>query len=205
LHKNKLLIGTSNKGKFKEFKFYIEHFKIFNNLEVVDTSFLKNIGEPNENGNSFEENAKIKSDFYFKNSKIPSLSDDSGFIIDGSDNFPGIRTARLASDQGGVKNAIDYIFQKNNVPDSIEATFFCSISYKDRENDIVAKGDIKGKIIHEPRGDNGFGFDPFFQPSGFDKTFAEMRLDKKLIISHRYKAFYAMTSQLSKVNSVIHN
>ena len=198
--KKKILIGTGNEGKFKEFKFYIEYFKIFKHFKILDLSSQDIRGEPNENGDTFESNASSKSSFYFKKTKIPTLSDDSGFIIKNSIDFPGVKTARFAIEQGGITKAVNHIYKKYGLEcNAIPATFFCSLNYLDKDNEISANGMVEGKIIKNKRGHNGFGFDPFFVPKGHKKTFAEMEKIEKLILSHRYFAFLDFKKKISQI------
>ena len=110
MHKKKILLGTSNQGKVTEFLFYLEFFKIFQDFEIITLNSYPNMGEPEENETTFDGNASSKSSFFYNGSNLTCLSDDSGFIINGSDNFPGVKTARLAKEKGGISGAIKNIF-----------------------------------------------------------------------------------------------
>ena len=94
--KNNLLLGSGNPGKIKEIKFYLEYFKIFTDRNIIDLSNFSDVGEPEENGSTFEENSIIKSNFFFKKTNCLTLSDYSGFIVEEMENFPGVKTARVA-------------------------------------------------------------------------------------------------------------
>ena len=95
LLKNNLLLGSGNTGKIKEIKFYLEYFDLFKNFNILDLSSFDNLGEPEENGTTFEENSIIKSTFFYNKTNCLTLSDDSGFIVEGMNNFPGIKTCLL--------------------------------------------------------------------------------------------------------------
>lgn len=192
-----LLIGSSNKGKIKEFIFYINHFKIFQDYKLILLSSFIDLGEPNEDQSTFAGNAVAKSSFYFNRTKVPTISDDSGFIINDGSNFPGIRTARYAKGMGSFEKAIKSLFLVRNSPSFLPATFFCSLSYVEEEKQIFADGKIKGRILLCPKGHTGFGYDPFFIPSGNDKTFAEMSFDNKMLVSHRHNAFKEMSLKIN--------
>ena len=189
MSEEKVLLASSNQGKITEFLFYINYFKIFENLEIVTLDNFPNIADPEENKLTFTGNANLKSLYFYSKSELASLSDDSGFIIDGSGNFPGVKTARYAKDNGGIARAIKSLFQKYNEPDTIPITFHCSLSYKSHDREISATGSVKGHLINTSTGDNGFGYDPYFIPINKDKTFAEMEKEQKLLQSHRFYAF----------------
>ena len=93
---NKLLLGSGNSGKIEEIKFYLEYFNLFTGFKIVDLSSFKGLGEPIENGATFKENSIIKSTFFFNKTNYLTLSDDSGFTVEGMKNFPGTKTARVA-------------------------------------------------------------------------------------------------------------
>ena len=187
--KNNLLLGSGNAGKIKEIKFYLEYFNLFRNFKILNLSSFKDIGEPEENGSTFEENSILKSTFYYKKTDFLTLSDDSGFIVEGMGNFPGIKTARVAKELGGQQQVVNYIFSKYPKKKKINATFHCCLSLIGHRVNKVVSGKAVGFIIPNKKGDNGFGYDPFFIPSGSKKTFAEMGLKEKMTLSHRFEAF----------------
>jgi XTP/dITP diphosphohydrolase len=197
LNKEKVLLASSNQGKITEFLFYINYFKIFEGLEIVTLDNFPNIADPEESKLTFTGNANLKSLYFYSQSELTSLSDDSGFIIDGSENFPGVKTARYAKENGGIAGAIKNLFQEYNATDTIPITFYCSLSYKSRDREISATGSVKGHLINTPAGENGFGYDPYFVPLNNNKTFAEMEKEQKLLHSHR---FYAFQDLALKVN-----
>lgn len=189
LLKNNLLLGSGNAGKIKEIKFYLEYFNLFNNYQILDLSTFKDLGEPEENGSTFEENSVIKSTYFYNKTNCLTLSDDSGFIVEGMENFPGIKTARVAKEMGDEQQVVNYIFSKNPKKQKINATFHCSLSIVGYEINQVVTGTVVGSIISSKKGNDGFGYDPFFIPQNSNITFAEMGLKEKMFLSHRFEAF----------------
>ena len=186
----KLLIGTNNKGKLKEIRDLIPK-----SIKIYSTSDF-NLKSPIENGDSFEQNSLIKSKYFSKKTKLFCLADDSGLEIDCLNKKPGIYSARWAGKNGDFKKAIKKVYKelykkdKNWKIKKIKARFICvlSICYLDK---IIAckSGKVEGLISNQPKGKNGFGYDPIFIPLNKRKTFGEIKLSLKHKIDHRYKAF----------------
>ena len=191
---NKLLLGSSNPGKLNEIKFYLNYFNLFNDYEVLTTKNLDKHEEPVENASTFEENANIKSQFYFKLTGNTTISDDSGFIIDELHDYPGIKTARVAKELGGEQKVMDHIFSQFKDRAEINATFYCSLSLVSINKNLNCLGSVKGKMIPHQKGNDGFGYDPYFIPSNSKRTFAEMSLKEKLTLSHRFAAFKILST-----------
>jgi len=192
--KNNLLLGSGNPGKIKEIKFYLEYFNLFTDRNIIDLSNFPDVGEPEENGSTFEENSIIKSNFFFKKTNCLTLSDDSGFIVEEMENFPGVKTARVAKKMGGEQKVVDYIFSKKTKKQKISATFYCSLSLVGQKINNVVTGKISGFIIPHKKGNDGFGYDPFFIPLHSKKTFAEMGNNQKMKLSHRFEAFKILST-----------
>ena len=188
--KNKLLIGTNNKGKLKEIKSLLPK-----NIKIHSTSEF-NLKSPIENGKTFKENSLIKSKYFSKKTGLFCLADDSGLEIDLLDKSPGIYSARWAGRHGDFNKAIKKVYRdlnkknKNWKKKKIKARFICalSISYLNKKIACVV-GKVDGSISHKPKGRNGFGYDPIFIPQKSKKTFGEMKPSKKYKLDHRFKAF----------------
>ena len=187
---NKLLIGTNNKGKLREIKSLLpKNFKIHSTSEF-------NLKSPIENGKTFKENSLIKSKYFSKKTGLSCLADDSGLEIDLLDKNPGIFSARWGGRHGDFNKAIKKVYRELNKKDrnwkskKIKARFICvlSISYLNKKI-VCVLGKVEGQISHEPKGKNGFGYDPIFIPSSKTKTFGEMEPSKKYKIDHRFNAF----------------
>ena len=136
----KILIGTHNKGKFKEIAYLIS--KKFNKVSPVT---LK-IKSPKETGKSFISNSKLKVRYFSKYTDYPTISDDSGLCIEALNNKPGIYSARLAKKHGSFLKAMKFILKKLEKKKIRNATFVCSLSYKNKGKIISVEGRLKGKI-----------------------------------------------------------
>ena len=160
-----LLIGTNNKGKLREIKALLPNY-----IKVFSTSKLK-IKSPIENGKTFEANSIIKSKYFSKKTKLPCLADDSGLEIDILNKAPGIYSARWGGKKLDFKKAIRKVYRelfkkdKNWKRKKIRARIICSLSIGYLKKKIVCvRGKIEGTISKEPKGNNGFGYDPIFIP-----------------------------------------
>ena len=187
---NKLLIGTNNKGKLREIKSLLPK-----NIEIYSTSKF-NLKSPLENGKTFKENSLIKSVYFSKKSGLVCLADDSGLEIDILNKYPGIYSARWGGRHGDFNKAINRVYRqlkrkdKNWKSKKVKARFICalSISYLNKKIACV-QSKVEGYISAEPKGKNGFGYDPIFIPKGKKKTFGEMKPSQKYKMDHRYHAF----------------
>ena len=186
----KILIGTNNKGKLKEIRDLLPK-----NIKVFSTSKFK-LNSPAENGKTFAQNSIIKSKYFSKKTKLVCLADDSGLEIDLLNKRPGIFSARWGGKKNDFNKAIKKVYRELNKKDKnwknkiIKARFICalSLSYLNKKL-ICVIGKVEGHISNEPRGNNGFGYDPIFIPSKKVKTFGEMRPSEKCKIDHRFKAY----------------
>ena len=187
---NKLLIGTNNKGKLREIKALLPK-----NIKIHSTSEF-NLKSPTENGKTFEENSLIKSRYFSKKTGLICLADDSGLEIDFLDKNPGIYSARWGGKSGNFSKAIKRVYRELNKKNKkwknkkIKARFICalSISYLNKKVACVL-GKVEGQISHEPKGKNGFGYDPIFIPYKKKLTFGQMKPSQKYKLDHRYQAF----------------
>ena len=186
----KLLIGTNNKGKLREIKSLLPK-----NIKIYSTSKF-NLKSPIENGKTFKENSLIKSKYFSKKTGLICLADDSGLEIDFLDKNPGIYSARWGGRHGDFNKAIKKVYRELNKKDKnwknkkIKARFICALSISYLNKKIVCvSGKVEGQISHNPKGKNGFGYDPIFIPNNKNKTFGEMKPSYKYKIDHRYKAF----------------
>ena len=187
---DKLLIGTNNKGKLREIRSLLPK-----SIKIYSTSVF-NLSSPLENGKTFKENSLIKSKYFSKKTRLICLADDSGLEIDLLDRSPGIFSARWGGKHSDFSKAIRRVYRELNKKDKnwknkkIRARFICalSISYLNKKIACVL-GKVDGHISNEPKGKNGFGYDPIFIPSNKRKTFGEMKPSQKYKMDHRYQAF----------------
>lgn len=154
-----------------------------------------------ETGSTLEENATIKSSYVYKKHKSPVFADDSGLIVHALNGDPGVYSARYAGEERDDQKNMDLLLKNLAGKNDRSAEFRTVISYIDEAGEIHEfTGKIEGKIIEEKRGNNGFGYDPIFQPNGFDETFAELSSDIKNRISHRAKAVQKFLEYLHQIN-----
>ena len=178
----KIIFFSNNEHKVLEIK------KLFNktNINIVGLEKFPKINIPKENGLTFKENAKIKSDYFFKKFDKPCFADDSGICISALDNLPGVRSKRFIKINGGYKKTFKKIIEKTNIASNYKAYFHTCIALTlSLEKTIFFEGRVYGKISKIPIGKHGFHYDPIFIPNGFNKTFAEMSAIDKNKISHR--------------------
>ena len=187
----KILIGTHNKGKFKEISYLIAK-----KIKKISPIKLK-IKSPKETGKTFFANSKLKAKYFSRFTKLPVISDDSGLCIKALGGKPGIYSARWAKKYGSFLNAMKFILNKMKNTKNRSATFVCSLSYKYQKKKIVtAEGKIKGSISHEMLGKKGFGYDPIFIPNSKSITFGQLTKLKKVKIDHRYVAFKKLKKKI---------
>ena len=186
----RLLIGTNNKGKLKEIKDLLPK-----NIKIYSTNNFK-LKSPRENGKTFTENSLIKSRYFSKKTNLICLADDSGLEIDILKKKPGIYSARWGGKNSDFNKAIKKVYRelykrdKNWKNKIIKARFVCALSVSFLNKKLIsAIGKIEGFISREPKGKNGFGYDPIFIPLKKNKTFGEMRQSQKYKMDHRFKAF----------------
>ena len=180
----KILIGTHNKGKFREIAYLLS--KKYKKVSPVS---LK-IPSPKETSKSFSGNSKLKVNFFSKFVDFPVISDDSGLCISSLKNKPGVYSARLAKRHGSFSKAMVFILKKMKHKKDRSAVFICSLSFKYPKKKLInVTGKIKGSIAKRIRGKKGFGYDPIFIPNKYKKTFGQFSKLKKMRMDHRYQAF----------------
>lgn len=186
----KLLIATGNHGKARELARMLGQ-----QVDWTDLSTMNDLGTVEETGTTFRENACLKAGLYARRANSWTLADDSGLEVDALDAKPGVTSARWAelhhAGQGDADNNRLLLQQLQDVPDDRRAArFVCVLALANPQGRILltARDTVEGRIIHNPRGHNGFGYDPLFEPAGMGKTSAELEADEKNRISHRGKA-----------------
>ena len=190
LIEKKIVLATHNAGKVREMQAILAPFGI----EVLSAGDL-NLSEPEENGETFVENARIKAVAAAKESGLPALGDDSGLCVHALNNRPGIYSARYNEPK---KNGFMYAMEKLNeelgtVADR-SAHFSCALVMAWPDGGTAEfEGRVDGKLQWPVKGENGFGYDPMFVPDGYDLSFAELPSNVKNMISHRARALKLFT------------
>jgi len=188
----KIVLATRNKNKVEEIreilKMYLDN-EVFSQIELLSSADFQ-IPEIEEDGETYEENALKKAREVYKFTKLPSLADDSGIEVEILGGRPGVFSARYAGEGAtDEENNKKLLKELENVPiEKRKAKFKCVIAYVDSVEERIFYGETSGKVIFEPLGDGGFGYDPLFLPDGFDLTYAQLPGEVKNRISHRSKA-----------------
>lgn len=189
----RVVLASKNQHKLEEISKITEKFGI----ELVLQSELGIDLDVEENGTTFEENSFIKADAVMKATGLPALADDSGIAVDALNGEPGIYSARYGFDDSLDDWGRLQLLLKNteNVPDGQrQAQFVCVITMVTPQGQVIqARGEIHGELTREPRGENGFGYDPIFYYPPLGMTTAELPPEVKNEVSHRgnaLKQFY---------------
>jgi XTP/dITP diphosphohydrolase len=203
---SRLLIATANPGKAREFRDMLAGTA--GRFVCDDLSELEShtpLPAVEETGRTFRANACLKASFYSSHFRTWALADDSGIEVDALGGSPGVLSARWAevnnAGTGDAANNALLLRQLADVPDDRRtARFVCVLALSDPQGRIVltTQESVRGRIIHEPRGTNGFGYDPLFFVDEPGKTTAELEPDKKHQISHRGKALRRMRELLDR-------
>jgi XTP/dITP diphosphohydrolase len=187
LSKLKLLLATNNQAKLREYSFLFEGMPYL----IVSPKDIGIKQEINETGKTFEENALLKAKAYASLSNLTTLADDSGLEVDALNGEPGVRSARYAGEGAPQAKLIDYLLQKlSGIPwGERGARFKCVIAIASPDGEMsTCHGECQGIITFEPKGKEGFGYDPVFYLPELDKTMAELTMKEKNKVSHRGKA-----------------
>ncbi|WP_188206343.1 XTP/dITP diphosphatase [Alkalibacillus aidingensis] len=196
---NNIYIATTNQGKVKEFK------QILADLSIEVESLLDqfpDMDDVEETGKTFKENAILKAETYSSRYQVPVIADDSGLEVTALDGEPGIYSARYAGEAKNDSKNLEKVLAKLEEKQATnrEAAFVCVMAFANPGHDtLTTEGRCEGSITTQPQGDQGFGYDPIFQPKGYESTLAELGPEVKNEISHRRQAINKMVEQLKTV------
>jgi XTP/dITP diphosphohydrolase len=196
----KVVLATRNLGKVEELRRILDGAVDLLGLDDVEAY------EPGpETGATFADNALLKAREAVQHTGLPAVADDSGLAVDAMNGMPGILSARWAGEHGQDRANLELLLkQLADVPDErLAAGFVCAAAYAlpDGRSDVVL-GEMRGRIVREPRGANGFGYDPIFVPDGLTVTSAELSSQDKDAISHRGRAFRLLVPRLREALGV---
>jgi len=182
----KVVIATHNKDKLKELKKGLRNLDI----ELLDLCSFPEIGEIIEDGETLQENALIKAREVYKLTGLPAIADDTGLEVDALGGKPGVYTARFAGENCSYLDNVNKMLKvMKNIKNSNRSAIFKTVmAFVDDKTELFSIGEVKGMIASEKKGLGGFGYDSIFYVVNEGKTFAEMSIEKKNIISHRGKA-----------------
>ncbi len=197
-----MLIATTNPGKIREFREILGADR----FQWDDLSHHRDIEAPEESGATFRANACLKAVYYATLLNIPALADDSGLEVDALDGKPGVHSARWAelneAGKGDADNNALLLRQLKDVPDARRtARFVCCLALADAAGRALftVRDTVEGRVIHSPRGSNGFGYDPLFLVDSHGRTTAELPPEVKHQISHRGKALRRLRQLIDAV------
>lgn len=195
--KKKLVFATNNAHKLEEIRAILG-----DKMEILSLADIKCHADIPETANTLEGNAHLKSEYVYNHYGLDCFADDTGLEVEALEGAPGVYSARYAGDghdsQANMQKLLKEMEEKNNR----KAQFRTVISLIEKGEEKLFEGIVRGEITREKRGNSGFGYDPVFQPEGFDETFAELGSEIKNKISHRAKAVEALCNYLSQKNEM---
>ena len=187
---HKLVLATRNQGKITEFRRILDELAP-GQIDLIGVDQFPDLVDVVETGATFEENSLLKSRYTCLATGLPAIADDSGLCVDFLNGDPGIFSARWAGNHGDDQANLEKVLtQLKDVPDKDRTAHFkcvASLVMPDGREQ-VAEGRFEGHILHAPVGDNGFGYDPIFQPLGLSISSAQMSAQEKDLVSHRGKS-----------------
>ena len=191
----KIVVATHNKDKFKELYHGLKSLKI----KLLSLDDFPEIGEIIEDGKTLEENALIKARTVNQLTSLPAISDDTGLFVDALNGDPGIYSARYAGENSTyLDNVNKMLHELKNIPEGKrQAKFSTVMAYVDGKRELIAEGFVKGIISNKIKGIGGFGYDSIFYVCNKGKTFSEMSIEEKNLISHRSRAIDALKAKLA--------
>ena len=194
----KIWCATGNPGKLREFQLAGRVLGI----EIAPLDDLKSLQVPEETGSTFEENAKLKAEYYSRFAPGPLFADDSGLEVDALHGAPGVRSARYAGEHATDEANNRLLLARIRDQQNRTARFVCVIALAQAGETIATfRGEVEGVIIDFPRGANGFGYDPLFHYPPFGCTFAEIEGERKFEVSHRGQALRKLLAWLKTEGS----
>jgi XTP/dITP diphosphohydrolase len=193
----RVVLATQNSNKLVEMRRILSEAGL--DIELVGTGEFPDLSDVAETGSTFAANALLKARSVCAETGLPSIADDSGLGVDALNGMPGIFSARWSGTHGNdLANLSLLLGQLTDVPDARRgAAFHCAAAVVLPDGtERVVEGTIDGTLIREPRGSNGFGYDPIFVPVGETRTTGEMSAEEKDAISHRGRAMRALVPVL---------
>lgn len=189
----KIFFGTNNPGKLREIQDMLgEQFQVLS---------FRDLDEPidvEETEHTFEGNAALKAKAFYEQTGLPCFADDSGLEVDALGGAPGVYSARYSGPDATNQSNNEKLIQELEGITNRTARYRVVIAFYDGKEMSFFEGKVEGEILETPRGEGGFGYDPYFKPEGYDITFAEMPAEEKHKISHRGKAVRALVKMLNE-------
>jgi XTP/dITP diphosphohydrolase len=186
----KLLVATTNRDKVREIRALLADVPV----DLVALNDLAPVDEPEETGETFQENARLKARYYAAHSGMLTVAEDSGLVIDALDGEPGVRSARFLRPDATYPERFDAILERlaRHADRPRTARFVCALAVVNGDRiAFEATGTVEGLIAAAPAGAGGFGYDPIFYYPPYEATLAEVGEQEKLAVAHRGQAFRA--------------
>lgn len=197
----KIVFATKNRGKVKEVQEKLKQFGI----EVIPISEVAEVEAPEETGETFCENAYQKVTYYAERINMPVIAEDSGLEVEALGGKPGVFSSRFAgegaTDEENNRKLIQELKKKGVESSPARYVSFIFLSFPQKFG-LWSEGEVRGKVITEPRGTGGFGYDPLFIPEGFTRTMAELSLKEKNRISHRGRALEKLVKLINEIKKL---
>ena len=191
-----IVLATRNKGKIRELARIFAHE--LPEVELLGTDNFPDLADVDETEDSFEGNALLKAGAVSRFTKLPAIADDSGLAVDHLKGAPGIYSARYSGVHGDDEANLQKVLREMEGIANRRAQFVCAAAFVAPNGyQKVLRAEMVGELISQPRGANGFGYDPIFVPEGFAQTTGEMAPDLKDSISHRGKAMRELAQTIS--------
>ena len=187
----KLVFATHNENKFNEVKVLLPEY-----IELLSLTDLDCHEDISETAKTLAGNAKIKADYVTEKFGLPCFSDDTGLLVDALNGAPGVYSARYAGEQKNASDNMNKLLSELKGNENRSARFQTSIVLNLKKESVFFEGIVEGKITTHKSGEKGFGYDPIFQPEGYQKTFGELPLEVKNEISHRGRAIQKLVAYL---------
>jgi len=193
----RVVLATRNRKKVPEIRDILADAG--SPVDLVAVAEFTDVADVAETGLTFAENALLKASAVAAATGLPAIADDSGICVDALNGMPGVFSGRWSGRHGDDEANLSLLLaQLADVPDNRRgAAFVCAAALVLPEGrEVVEEGRLSGRLLREPRGSGGFGYDPIFVPDGDTRTTAEMSQEEKNAISHRRRAFVALARHL---------
>ena len=192
MSKLKLVFATNNKNKLKEVQ------AMLTNFEIVSLAEIDCFDDIPETAKTLEGNAILKANYITEKYGLNCFADDTGLEVEALNNEPGVYSARYAGIENNSQANMDKLLVELGKNTNRKAQFRTAVALNIQGQQFTFEGICKGAILTEKTGESGFGYDPIFTPTGFEKSFAEMNMTEKGAISHRGKAIQQLVTFLNE-------
>lgn len=189
----KIIFATGNENKVKEIRALLPE-----GIEIISLKEMSYLEDIEETGKTLQENSILKAQTIYDKYQLPVLAEDTGLEVDALNNEPGVYSARYAGADCDSEKNMELLLKNLQLVDKRTAQFRTVATFIENNTSHIFEGVVRGEILKEKRGEEGFGYDALFMPAGFKKSFAEMNINEKGLISHRAIAMKKFISHFNK-------